>query len=390
MTRCRTFRYRLYPTTKQTAALERLLATQCELYNAALEERRGAWRWERRSVSYVDQCRTLTQLRSVRLDVGEWGVVVCRGTLKRLDRAFAAIYRRCGLGQTPGFPRFKARARFGSVQWEDSSGWRVDESGRRLHLNGIGAVKLHLHRFIRGTPKAVTVRREGRHWWVSLRSVDVPARALPATGKAVGVDLGVGVLVATSDGGIVEGTRPARAAEREVARAQRRVTSKQRGSNRRRKAVASLAATHRRIANRRRDALHKVSAALVANHDLIVHESLVITNMKRRPKPRPDGTGAYEPNGGVAKAGLNRSIHDAGWGTLLAMIAYKAEEAGRSIIAVDPRNTSRRCSNCGHTDAGNRRGALFACGACGHQEHADVNAAKNILRAGRAQQHLAA
>ena len=282
MTRCRTFRYRLYPTVKQTIALERLLTAQCELYNAALEERRGAWRWEHRSVSYVDQCRTLTQLRSVRPDVVEWGVVVCRGTLKRLDRAFAAFYRRCRLGQTPGFPRFKARARFDSVQWEDTSGWRVDETARRLHLNGIGAVKLHLHRSIRGTPKAVTVRREGRRWWVSLRCVDVPARTLPATGKAVGIDLGVGVLVATSDGGIVEGSRPARGAEQEVARAQRRVASKQRRSNRRRKAVASLAATHRRIANRRQDALHKVSAALVADHDLIVHESLAITNMKQK------------------------------------------------------------------------------------------------------------
>ena len=114
-------------------------------------------------------------------------------------------------------------------------------------------------------------------------------------GKAVGIDLGVGVLVATSDGGIVEGTRPARAAERKLAETQRRVVSKQRGSNRRRKAVASLAATHRRIAHRRQDALHKVSATLVAKHGLIVHQSLAITNMKRRPKPRPDGTGAYAP-----------------------------------------------------------------------------------------------
>ena len=341
-------------------------------------------------MSYIDQCRTLTYLRSERPEVLECGVVVCRGTLKRLDRAFAAFYRRCRLGQTPGFPRFKARARFDSVQWEDASGWRVDETGRRLHLKGIGAVKLHLHRPIRGTPKALTVRREGRHWWVSLRCVDVPARTLPATGRAVGVDLGVGVLVATSDGRTVEGTRPARAAERRLVQAQRQVASKKRGSNRRRRAVASLVATHRRIANSRKDALHKLSAALVAEHDLIVHEVLAITNMNKRPRPRPDGTGAYEPNGARAKAGLNRSIHDAGWGTLLAMIAYKAEEAGRSVIAVDPRNTSLRCSRCGHTDPANRRGASFACRACGHQDHADVNAAKNILRAGRARQLLAA
>ena len=95
---------------------------------------------------------------------------------------------------------------------------------------------------------------------------------------------------------------------------------------------------------------------------------------------------SYEPNGAGAKSGLNRSIHDAGWGQVLSMIAYKAEDAGRQVIAVDPRNTSRRCAACGHIDAGSRRGAVFECTACGHQAHADVNAAINILRAGRARQ----
>ena len=91
-----------------------------------------------------------------------------------------------------------------------------------------------------------------------------------------------------------------------------------------------------------------------------------------------------------AKTGLNRCVHDAGWGHLLAMIAYKAESASRTVIAVEPRNTSRTCAHCGHTSAGNRHGAVFSCQACGHQAHADTNAAINILRAGRAQQHAAA
>src|ERR1039457_7156359 len=103
-------------------------------------------------------------------------------------------------------------------------------------------------------------------------------------------------------------------------------------------------------------------------------------------KPRFGGKGGYEANGATAKAGLNRSINDAGWGALRAMIDYKAESAGREVIAVDPRNTSRTCSGCGHVSAGNRHGPVFRCQCCGHEAHADVNAAENILRAGRARQ----
>ncbi len=120
---------------------------------------------------------------------------------------------------------------------------------------------------------------------------------------------------------------------------------------------------------------------------MIVHEDLRIAHLIRRPRPRPAPDGAYEANGAAAKAGLNRSIHDAGWAQLLAMIAYKAEDAGRQAIAVDARHTSQRCASCGHVAADSRvTQAQFCCVACGHVAHADVNAARNILRLGRSQQ----
>jgi putative transposase len=150
--------------------------------------------------------------------------------------------------------------------------------------------------------------------------------------------------------------------------------------------VEHLAGAHRHVRNRRADTLHKLSRALVNDHDLIVHEKLAVSNLVRRPKPRPDNTGGYQPNGAAAKAALNRCIQDAGWGQLLAMITYKAESAGRAVIAVEPRNTSRTCAHCGHISAGNRHGAAFKCQTCSHEAHADTNAAINILRAGRAQQ----
>jgi len=387
MARCRTFRYQLQPTSRQRQALEALLGRQCELYNAALEERRGAWKWNARGVRYVDQCRTLTELRLVRPELLQNGVAVCRGTLRRLDRAFLAFFRRCRAGETPGFPRFRPVSRFDSVQWEDRSGWKLDEAQHRLRLLGIGHVRCKLHRPLKGVPKAITVKREGRRFSVSIRCIDVPADPLPASGRSVGIDLGVANLLATSEGDMVFSERFGRAGAARLAAAQRDLARKQRGSARRRRAVERVAAQHRAIRNRRQNLAHSVSRRLVDRYDLIVHEDLRVCSMVRRPSPLPDGEGGYLPNGAGAKGGLNRSIHDAGWAELLTMIAYKAESAGRTVIAVPPHHTSTTCPECGHVDRGNRRSqAEFHCLACDHRDHADVNAARNILRAGRARQ----
>ena len=372
---------------KQRRALGALLDSQRELYNAALEERIGAWKWERRSVSYVDQCKTLTGLRVARPDTLAHGVTVCRGSLRRLDRAFAAFYRRCKAGETAGFPRFKGRHRWDSAQWEDTSGWKLDESARRLCLQGIGHVKLNLHRPLRGVPKAITVRREGRRWWVSIRCVDVPAQPLPGTGRMVGVDLGVASVVATSDGELSGNPRHLATAQDGLVRAQQALATKRRGSGHRRVAVERVARAHRKVRDCRADWAHKMSRRLVDDFDVICHEDLRTANMLRRPKPKPDPATPerFLPNGAAAKAGLNRCIQDAGWSQLLAMIAYKAEDAGRAVIAVNPANTSRRCAECGHTARDNRRTqAEFRCQSCGHEANADINAAINILRAGLA------
>jgi putative transposase len=142
---------------------------------------------------------------------------------------------------------------------------------------------------------------------------------------------------------------------------------------------------HRTIRNQRRDVLHKLSRSLVDDHDLIVVEDLRIANLTRRPKPVRDDMGGFAPNGAAAKAGLNQSILDAGWGTLIAMLTYKAEDAGRRLVVVNPRHTSQTCAACGLVDRESRHGTAFDCVGCGHRDHADVNAAVNILRAGLAQ-----
>ena len=386
MSQCLSFQFRIYPTVKQAIALDRVLWLQRELFNVALEERRGAWRWERRSVGYVQQCRTLTELREVRPEVLEFGVTVCRGTLMRLDRAYKSFFRRCQSGEKPGFPRFKSRSRFNSLQWEDARGWKLKIDARRLYLQGIGDVKVHLHREVKGTPKAITVTREGRRWFVSIRCVGIEPTPLAPTGREVGIDLGVVNFVATSDGKLIDEGRFGRNAAAALAKAQRDLKRKQKGSNRRRRAVERVADHHRRVRNQRRDLAHKVSRQLVDDYDLIVLEDLKVANMVRRPVPRQCLDGTFEPNGAKAKSGLNRSIQDAGWGQLARMLAYKAEEAGRELRVVAPQFTSQRCSRCEHTDEASRGSqAVFRCTACGFEAHADINAACNVLWAGRAQ-----
>jgi putative transposase len=203
----------------------------------------------------------------------------------------------------------------------------------------------------------------------------------------VGIDLGVEELVATSAGELMANPRHLRHSLKRLAAAQRLVAGRKRGSHRRRKAAARVGALHRKVAAQRRNLHHHVSKDLVARYDLIVHEDLAITNMTKRPAPRPNDHGGFDPNGAAAKAGLNREILGSGWGQLLRMLSYKAEEAGRDVISVDPRYTSQTCPRCKQVDAASRVGAVFQCTTCGHKVNAHVNAAENILRAGLALRH---
>jgi putative transposase len=250
---------------------------------------------------------------------------------------------------------------------------------------------MNYYRPLIGIPKAITVKREGHKWWLSVRCVGVPAEPLPSTCREVGIDLGVVNQVATSDGNLLLGEHFGSRAKTRLAEAQRGLAAKHRGSNRRRRQVEVLASRHRKVANQRRNAAHQLSRKLVNEFDFIAIEDLSIKQMTRAPKPTPDPStpGGYLPNGASQKAGLNRSIHDAGWGQLVAMILYKAECAGREVVRVDPRHTSQRCAKCGHFEASNRVSeAEFRCQRCGHEDHADVNAARNILWAGRAHRGL--
>jgi putative transposase len=389
--RCRTYRYRLHPTVRQSQSLGRELDLQRELYNAALEEHIGVWKWERRSVTLYDQQKTLTGLKEVRPEVVACGVTLCRGTLRRLDLAYRGFHRRVQNGEAPGFPRFRSADRWDSLQWEDHGGWKVTDA-HRLRLFGIGVIKMNYHRAHEGVPKAITVKREGKKWWVSIRCVDVPARPLPKTGREIGIDLGAVNIVGLNEGDPLEAEQFGLRAKSQLAEAHRSLARKQRGSNRRRRQLEVVGRCHRKIANKRRNTAHELSRQLVNEYDFIALEKLAIKNMTRAPRPilDPANPGSYLPNGAARVAGRNRSILDAGWGILVEMILCKAECAGREVIRVAPCYTSQRCAECGHIGVSNRVSQTkFRCQKCGHEDHADRNAARNILRAGRAQRALA-
>jgi putative transposase len=316
----RAYKFLLRPTGPQHGRMAACLEDHRQLYNGALEHRRTAYRMAGVTVRYGDQSAELKHIRSDDPSgQGRWSFSSQQATLRRLDKAMGAFFRRVKAGQAPGYPRFKGRGWFDSVTWPaDGDGCRWDSASgagqARVYLQGIGHVRVHAHRAVKGRVKTLTVKREGTRWHLILTCEDVPARPLAPTGAVAGIDMGVASFLTTSDGEHIANPGHLAASAARLAVTQQRLARRRRGSNRRRKQREQVAATHRKIGRQRLDHAHKTALGLVRRYDLIAHEDLRIANMTRRPAPRPDGQGGFAPNRAAAKTGLNRSILDAGWG----------------------------------------------------------------------------
>ncbi len=358
----RTYRYRLYPTARQCVALTAQLAFACELYNTALHQRRDAWRSRRRLIGLYQQFRELTDLRAAGLGPAGMSCAAMRDPLRRLDRAFVALFRRLKSGQRPGFPRFRSTRRYDSLTW---SQWVLRQS--RLALPGIGHVKVRWHRPLPPDAKirTVTIRRHGRHWYVGF-ALDMPAKTpLPASGQAAGLDLGITTFAALSNGERFVGPRALRANLTRLRRAQRRLSRRLLGSQRRRKAALTLRHRHDHVRNLRRDHAFKLASDLVRRFDVIYVEDL---NIK-----------------GLVRSRAARDIQDQGWGSFVRILTDKAAEAGRAVIELDPRNTSQMCSACGALVPKQLGERWHRCG-CGYEADRDTNAARNLYRLGESRQ----
>jgi putative transposase len=405
------YKYRIYPNKATTEKLQWVLDRCRELYNASLQERRDAYEicvkrhpnyydeemrkqlTKEYAISLYDQVNALPEIkRVIRPEYQEIGAHVLQDVLRRLDKAMQAFFRRVKMGEKSGYPRFQGRNRYNSFSYPDRSNWQLDAHKRpankkgmvkvNLHLSKIGVVKLHLHRDLTGKIKALTIKREGEHWYAVFTCEVGQPEPLPVSYEDVGIDLGVIHLAALSNGEFIDHPRYFRRAEKKLAKTQQAVSRKKRGSHRRKKAVKQVAKAHRKIRNQRRDFHHKTSRKLVNRYQIIVFEKLQMKNLTRRPKAKQDEvTGQYLPNGASAKTGLNKSMLDAGWGELTEMMSAKAAWAGRTVVFVNPYKTSQLCSGCGAEVKKELSDRWHSC-KCGTELDRDTNAAKLILQLG--------
>jgi putative transposase len=389
----RSYKFRAYPTRPLEGRAVRLLADHCDLYNAALLERREAWRARRVSVSYGMQSAQLKDIRKADPDgQGRHSFTAQQQTLRRLNTVFAAFFDRVrgagkeGQEKKPGYPRFKPYQRFSQVLFVagDGAKWQPTGSGRWAYatLQAVGTVKVRQHRPVPGTVKALQLTREHRRWYIIVITDTEPA-PLPPAGREVGVDVGVARFLTTSDGEVVSNPRFLAASARVIADLQRCKARARPGSGNRKRLRQALAREWRKVRNRRRDFHHKTARTLVNQCDVIALEDLNTAGMTRRPAPRPDAdkAGTFLANQARAKAGLNRSILDAGWAQFISILTGKAAEAGRRVVLVNPAGTSLGCHRCGRRcDRPCQK--IVICPVHGAMD-ADVNGARNIAsRAG--------
>jgi putative transposase len=365
----KSYKYKLKPTPEQERTLELVLWRCRTLYNTALEQRITAW--ERRRVS-VSRYQQEAELKDLRADFPEYAAIhshVLQDVLARLDKTYQAFFRRLADGEKPGFPRFQGANRYHSFTYKEyGNGARLDNS--YLVLSKIGRLAVRWSRPVEGMPKTVTVSQEADGWYVMFSCADVPAQPLLPTGHETGIDVGLKVFLITAEGDAVENPRHYRRGEKKLAKAQRRVSRRKKGSHRRRKAVGHLQRAHQTVQRQRQDFHHKTALHLLREHDTIYLEDLRVANMVRNPH-------------------LAKSISDAGWAAFRTILEAKAACAGRRVVAVPPAYTTQDCSGCGTRIPKSLSVRTHVCTSCGLVLDRDENAARNIQWAGQALRGLA-
>jgi len=355
------YRVRLYPTKTQIKDLEAILNVCRTFYNGLLHERKAGHE-NAHKVTKKEQLRRVKELKDVRPEAKSIHSHILQVVVADIDKAFQNFFRRVKAGEKPGYPRYKGGEQFDSFGLKEvGNGFQID--GRRLKISGVGRIGVRWHRETPGVIKTVRIIRQAGKWYACFACA-CQAEPLPATGKVVGIDVGISHLLATSDGEFVENPRWYRTGEKALCRLQRRVARKKKGGKNRRKSILQLQRHHERVKNRRKDFLNKVAHRLISQYDGLALEDLRIANMVRNPH-------------------LSKSILDAGWGYFLQRLHSKAESAGRVVEVVDPAYTSKSCSCCGAIFTDLTLSDRWVDCACGLSLDRDTNAAINILgRAG--------
>ena len=361
----KTFKYRLCPTKSQRTQLQHMLDTCRWTYNKTLEVRRDAWQEHGVSLSLYDTNRLMAQWRAGDEWVSSGHAQAQQNAQLRVDLAFQAFFRRVKAGQEPGYPRFRCKERYDSFTYPQEKGnWRFLDDGR-LRLSKIGAVKIKLHRPIEGRAKTLTIRRGSVSNWYACFSCETQVKLLPVSTKMVGIDLGLTTFATLSNGEKIERQRWIKRDAKDSARLQRKKERLTKGSPERKKAVCALQHAYQRQTNRRNDFAHQESRRLVNRYGLIVFEDLDIQGMQE--------------NGNRT---INKGIADVAWAKFMQYTQYKAAEAGRACLLVNPRGTTQECSGCGTVVPKDLSVRVHDCPHCGLKMDRDLNASLNILARG--------
>ncbi|MDP3134795.1 MAG: transposase [Burkholderiaceae bacterium] len=378
---------KLYPNAREAERLTAWVQLHCELYNAALQERIEAYRKAGKSISYYDQQNVLPEIKAARPEFVELGSHALQQTLRRLDLAFQAFFRRVKAGHAPGFPRFKSSKRFSGFCYPDPAGGKLLQQGPRgatLRLgSGKGAMMIRArgqHRFgAQAAPNDLTIIRRNGEWFASV-TLRVPQSACARERSGHqhrGVDFGLTDWATFDDGETVANPRWVRNELPRLAALQRQRAKKKKGSVRYKRLTRQAARLHERIGNLRREFLHQTTTEWVRTCALIATEDLQPKNMSRSAKGTLEKPGRRVKQ----KAGLNREILSAGLGMAHQMLAYKAVEAGTRLHVSNTRQLkpSQRCAGCWEMVPKTLAQRVHACPHCGHTMQRDQNSALVVL-----------
>lgn len=370
-------KFRLYPNQEQERQLLEHCAQARYIWNLALEQKRHYHPRLGASPNFTAQAAQLTEARSASQWLNEGPVVVQQQALLDLDRAYKNWWGNPGHF---GKPSWRSKDKHESFRMVGKAAGRIQRLSRKraqVSIPKIGWVDFRWSKSPIGA-KSYRIRRDkaGR-WWISFAIIPEQIEG-PANGRAIGVDLGVAKSFTTSEGDFYQSPGLKSKESARALRLKRKIARQQKGSNRREQTKRKLARLNHRGINRRKDFIEKLTTQLASQYKTIVVEDIEIGSMTRSAR----GT-LEEPGRRVAaKAGLNKSILESGWGLFRERLEDKA---GGRVVRVRPQYTSQTCNVCGVVDKNSRKSqALFSCQSCGHEDHADVNAALNIKAAGQA------
>jgi len=376
MQRLQAYKYELMPNGEQERDMRRFAGSCRFVYNKALAMQQENHEAGNKFIGYVAMAKQLTGWRNGP-DTPWLKEAPChplQHALKDLEKAYKNFFEK-----RADFPKFKRKGSGDTFRYPDSKQIKLDQGNGRIFLPKLGWLRYRNSRDVLGEVRNVTVSQSGGKWFASIQTQREIKQPLPTATTAIGIDVGISRFATMSDGAFIAPLNSFKKHQQRLARYQRRMSRKVKFSSNWKKAKARVQKIHTRIANARKDFLHKTTTTISQNHALVCIEDLQVKNMSKTSK------GNSEQHGKMVKqkSGLNRSILDQGWGEFRRQLAYKVAWHGGMLLAVPPHHTSQTCPACGHVSKDNRQTqAKFLCVDCGYENHADMVGAINILERG--------